>query len=316
MLGLRSLLGLVLLAYRSSAEGMTCEGSCSNILNTDDDDGGRQAKYSTCVAACETAAADAAAAFGGVTDEPPCYQDMVECGLSVTPATVEDAEAMFVDLLGCMTLRYTSSSLGELCQEHVEDVGMEAILECVGVATGLCGVPALSADAKAALESPEGADVASLIPDQIVCMATNLPSIAQTSETCASLVESLIAIEQIVLAAAKAHGLLDDDDSGKDTSGKDDDDGGGASAQGNNLNSAEQVTVGAFVGLAAGVLVCAFLSTLGGVKVFNWSKDYIYGKGDPDEFGGMEMPSGGRHPRRGQQAVKARDFDLEDDDDV
>jgi hypothetical protein len=74
---------------------------------------------------------------------------------------------------------------------------MEEILECVGIAVDLCGVPTLSEDAKAALESPEGADVASLIPDQIVCMAAHLPSIAQTSETCASLVESLIAIEQV-----------------------------------------------------------------------------------------------------------------------
>lgn len=46
----------------------------------------------------------------------------MECGLSTTFNTIEEAEDMFADLLGCITLRYTSSTLGELCQEHVEEV--------------------------------------------------------------------------------------------------------------------------------------------------------------------------------------------------
>ena len=55
--------------------GCPAAGKCSNLQQRDDD--GHDEKYTSCVEACEQAAADAAAAFGGITDEPPCYQDMV-----------------------------------------------------------------------------------------------------------------------------------------------------------------------------------------------------------------------------------------------
>jgi len=41
---------------------------------------------------------------------------------------MEEAENMFTDLLGCMTLRYTSSTLGELCQEHVDKVSFASVV--------------------------------------------------------------------------------------------------------------------------------------------------------------------------------------------
>jgi len=72
---------------------------------------------------------------------------------------------VFEHPIGSNTLR-TCTVSSNWCDASLQ-VGMDEILKCIGIATDMCGVPTLTDETKEALKSPEGADVTSLIPDQV-----------------------------------------------------------------------------------------------------------------------------------------------------
>ena len=57
-------------------------------------------------------------------------------------------------------IEYSSKSLTDKCQAAISEVGTEAILECMGVATDLCGTPDAS-EAKANAEAAANSGAAS-----------------------------------------------------------------------------------------------------------------------------------------------------------
>eukprot|EP00613_Pedinella_sp_CCMP2098_P032524 CAMPEP_0171722986 /NCGR_PEP_ID=MMETSP0991-20121206/23379_1 /TAXON_ID=483369 /ORGANISM="non described non described, Strain CCMP2098" /LENGTH=390 /DNA_ID=CAMNT_0012315347 /DNA_START=16 /DNA_END=1188 /DNA_ORIENTATION=- len=147
----------------------------------------------------------ASTSVSSAVEVPACFTDLMACGITLPTADNTD---MVEDVLGCMLSNYAFESLSADCMTEIEAVGTDQILQCIRIATDLCGVPSPedleSAEEAASLDMNLGQ-----LPPEIVCMATKADDIAAENPECADLVAQLIVVLQTLVEQEMA-GCADD----------------------------------------------------------------------------------------------------------
>lgn len=220
----------------------TCDESCLELKE-------QVSEYEQCLKDCSEIP---------VTNEPPCANDLIACGLGATPQSADPdaAQAAATQISGCILMKYAANALESQCSAAIQQAGgMDEVTSCITLTSTLCNPTVID-------------------EDPIMCLARSLPDIENQDATCADMVINIVSLladaeEAALEAAAKKHGH------GKHGGG-----GGGGGANTDNdlgLDEEEEVTVGVFLSFTLVILCLAFCSTLGCVKTCEIAKSYKYG---------------------------------------